>query len=149
MDWADQLNFNGHNNWRLPTALNIDSSGPCERTGCTDSEMGRLDYNADFSLFTNFSSNTIFWSNTESMVLEGYAWDFNFNTHDQVEVIQSALRYAWAVHDGDITAVPLPAAIWLFGSGLLGLAGVWIHENMGREGTSLLFHHMRLRHSPC
>lgn len=27
------------------------------------------------------------------------------------------------VHDGDVAAVPVPAAAWLFGSGLIGLAG--------------------------
>ena len=31
--------------------------------------------------------------------------------------------YAWAVQSGDISAVPVPAAVWLFGSGLIGLAG--------------------------
>ena len=33
------------------------------------------------------------------------------------------IGYAWAVHDGDVGAavVPLPAAAWLFGTGLLGL----------------------------
>ena len=34
-------------------------------------------------------------------------------------------RAVWAVRDGDVlAAVPLPAAVWLFGSGLLGLAGL-------------------------
>jgi len=32
--------------------------------------------------------------------------------------------YAWAVRSGDVSAVPVPAAMWLFGSGLLGLIGV-------------------------
>jgi len=33
-------------------------------------------------------------------------------------------RYAWAVRDGDVLSpVPVPAAAWLFGSGLLGLSG--------------------------
>ncbi len=32
--------------------------------------------------------------------------------------------YAWAVRDGDVGAVPVPAAVWLFGSGLIGLLGV-------------------------
>jgi hypothetical protein len=31
--------------------------------------------------------------------------------------------YAWAVHEGNIGAVPIPAAVWLFGSGLIGLIG--------------------------
>jgi hypothetical protein len=33
--------------------------------------------------------------------------------------------HAWAVRSGDVPAVvPVPAAVWLFGSGLLGLLGV-------------------------
>ncbi|GMQ86854.1 MAG: hypothetical protein BMS9Abin08_0052 [Gammaproteobacteria bacterium] len=36
----------------------------------------------------------------------------------------TADRYAWAVHDGKVSAVPVPAAIYLFGSGLVGLFGV-------------------------
>lgn len=32
-------------------------------------------------------------------------------------------HYVWAVRDGDVTVVPLPAAVWLFGSGLIGLVG--------------------------
>ena len=31
---------------------------------------------------------------------------------------------AWAVMDGDIGAVPIPATVWLSGTGLLGLAGM-------------------------
>jgi hypothetical protein len=39
---------------------------------------------------------------------------------------KTGTRYAWAVSRGDISpaAVPVPAAAWLFGSGLLGLFGV-------------------------
>jgi len=32
--------------------------------------------------------------------------------------------YAWAVYSGDVSAVPVPAAVWLFGSGLMGLVGL-------------------------
>ncbi|MBI5783055.1 MAG: VPLPA-CTERM sorting domain-containing protein, partial [Gammaproteobacteria bacterium] len=32
--------------------------------------------------------------------------------------------YALAVRPGDVAVVPVPAAVWLFGSGLLGLIGV-------------------------
>jgi len=29
--------------------------------------------------------------------------------------------YVWAVRDGDVAAVPLPGAAWLFGSALMGV----------------------------
>ncbi|NJA04148.1 PEP-CTERM sorting domain-containing protein [Methylococcaceae bacterium WWC4] len=32
--------------------------------------------------------------------------------------------FAWAVHQGNIAAVPVPGAVWLFGTGLLGLLGL-------------------------
>jgi len=32
--------------------------------------------------------------------------------------------YAWAVQSGDVSTVSVPAAVWLFGSGLLGLVSV-------------------------
>jgi hypothetical protein len=33
--------------------------------------------------------------------------------------------YAWAVRSGDVvSAVPVPATVWLFGSGLIGLLGI-------------------------
>lgn len=35
---------------------------------------------------------------------------------------QGYSRYAWAVRDGDVSEVPVPAAAWLFASGLLLLA---------------------------
>ena len=51
------------------------------------------------------------------------AWGFDFNNGNQGDGVQTAFAYALAVHDGDIGAVPIPATIWLFGSGLLGLIG--------------------------
>ncbi|MCK5092950.1 MAG: VPLPA-CTERM sorting domain-containing protein, partial [Gammaproteobacteria bacterium] len=50
-----------------------------------------------------------------------------FNTYDGKQSYngKSYSYYAWAVHDGDVGAsvVPVPAAVWLFGSGLIGLVG--------------------------
>ena len=48
---------------------------------------------------------------------------FFFTTGSQYSV-QSGDGFAWAVADGDIGAVPVPAAVWLFGSGLIGLVGL-------------------------
>ncbi len=40
--------------------------------------------------------------------------------------------YAWAVRPGDASAVPIPATVWLFGSGLIGLIG-WARRKQGRR----------------
>jgi len=45
--------------------------------------------------------------------------------------------FALAVRPGDVAAVPLPAAGWLFGSGLLGLIGVVRAPRFVRLGCRL------------
>ena len=64
--------------------------------------------------FTGFDFLTYFgtFGQFESTVLSAGAMDDNFN------VVNSA----WTNYS--VAAVPVPAAVWLFGSGLLGLAGV-------------------------
>ena len=50
---------------------------------------------------------------------------FTLNTNTGNHYVRSHdSHFVWAVHDGDIGAVPIPAAVWLFGSGLIGLVGV-------------------------
>ena len=44
MTWADTLFFAGHSDWRLPSSLNSDGSGPCAGWNCTDSELGHVYY---------------------------------------------------------------------------------------------------------
>ena len=69
-----------------------------------------------------------YWSATEYAPLTSYAWDFNFDDgHQRADnKFDPYVLFAWAVHSGDIGAaiVPIPAAVWLFGSGLLGLMGI-------------------------
>jgi hypothetical protein len=45
--------------------------------------------------------------------------DFWPNTND---------GFAWALRDGDVAAVPVPAAAWLMASSLIGLAGIARHK---------------------
>ena len=56
------------------------------------------------------------------MPMDDYAWAFHMGEGFQEEMAKSILMPAWAVHSGDV--IPIPAAVWLFGSGLLGLVGV-------------------------
>ena len=47
-----------------------------------------------------------------------------FSNGGQNHGSKGANFYGWAVRSGDVSAVPVPAAVWLFGSGLLGLIGI-------------------------
>lgn len=78
--------------------------------------------------FSNIQSN-YYWSATEYVPAPFYnAWYFNFGHGNQNHnFLKSSTFYAWAVRTGDVGAaavVPIPAAAWQFGSGLLGLIGV-------------------------
>ncbi len=75
--------------------------------------------------FTNLQSYT-YWSGTEYAPITDDAWSFNFSNANQYRHNKNGYNrnyYALAVRDGDVAAVPVPAALWLFGSalGLLGL----------------------------
>jgi len=131
-DWAASLVVNGVTGWRLPTTLEPDASctGDDPAFNCTGSEMGHL-FNVEGvsfdtpGLFSNIQNNS-YWSATEysspSGALTG-GWAFSFNNGGQNVQPDDNNLYAWAVYDGDVSAVPVPATVWLFGSGLVGLIG--------------------------
>jgi len=64
-----------------------------------------------------------YWSATEFAPDISKAWAYGIGGGNQQDLPKSHFSFAWAVHDGDVSAVPIPASIWLFGSGLLGLIG--------------------------
>lgn len=78
--------------------------------------------------FSNISDN-VYWSSSYP-AYEDRAWGFDFYNGMQTHHPTTWGVYVWPVHDGDIglalptSAVPIPAATWLFGTGLLGLVGV-------------------------
>lgn len=136
-------NYLGYSNWRLPVALQPDNTCDNQSGGisggfnCTGSEMGHLFYielggtagseisttsNPNLALFHDIQSN-VYWTGTE-YVPNLQAWDFYFSTGSQLLNTEDTSQFAWAVHPGYVTAVPVPAAVWLFGSGLLGLIGM-------------------------
>jgi hypothetical protein len=137
MTWASNLSYYDsvrnvtYTDWRLPT------SDTCFGLNCTGSEMGHLFYtelggtagssilsstDPDLALFTNVQSY-FYWSGTEYAPFTLNAWTFLFGGGYQDANDKSNDLYAWAVRPGDVAAVPVPAAAWLFGSGLLGLIG--------------------------
>ena len=57
------------------------------------------------------------------IILYSSGRDFRFGY--QADGFEFSSLYAWAGRDGDVlVVVPIPAAVWLFGCGLIGLIGV-------------------------
>ena len=91
-------NYLGFNDWRLPTALNFDGTGPCGPAfNCTLSELGNMFYgdlntglggtagvsiiepsfhNDNYNLFRNIQS-FVYWSGTEFSPGSPLAWYFS------------------------------------------------------------------------
>ena len=131
MTWADSLNINGVTGWRLPDTQQPDSScsgGYSNWYNCTGSEMGNLFYNvlggvAEQSIATIHNSNYdlfsniqpwFYWSATEYATdPTTHAWSFYFNGGSQNygKKYTGLIPYAWAVHDGDVGAVPVPPSV--------------------------------------
>jgi len=134
-NWVDNLIVAGVTNWRLPSS-DVDGDGVravCSTLGSactTDNEMGYLleveGITSDTpGPFTNIEFSNKYWTSTEKT--EETIWLFNMTVGGaQTSDFKSTDGYfVWAVHDGDVGAlVPVPAAAWLFISGLLGLIGI-------------------------
>ncbi len=132
----------GINNWRLPETVIPDAG--CETTAsnpppsfgfnCTLSDMGNL-YYEELGLVANDSLTTAraaaenagftnliggpYWSGTENVV--GSSYDFFFNGGSQATLSRAFPGGVLPVAD---FLIPLPAAAWLFLSGLLSLVGL-------------------------
>jgi hypothetical protein len=146
--WASGLTLGGVSGWRLPYISVAAGAGPfadspvdCNTAGevaCRDNELGYMFYqnlggtqgqpilnssDPDLDLFPTLQS-VDYWSGTETADPVGFAWEFDFGDGFQDEFGVSSGLGSWAVHSGDVSAIPVPAAVWLFGSGLLGLVGM-------------------------
>jgi len=104
----------------------------CAGNYCTNSQMGEVYYNEEGGLagrgyFSNVQAYG-YWSSNQNASDSGSAWDF-FTQHGlQYYDAKSFDFYALAV-SGQVTTAPVPGAVWLFGTGLLGLPGLMKRRN--------------------
>jgi len=130
MNWAkanewiaamNSANYLGVNDWRLPTTLQPDPSCGGQSGGNSYGYSIVTTHNANYSLFSNVQPY-LYWSGTVYAPAPGsFAWLFDFGSGDQGYYYQHTAFHAWAVRPGDI--VPVPAAVWLFGSAM-GVFGI-------------------------
>lgn len=127
MRWANNLVYAGYSNWRLPKTppvdLSCDEKDPVGAYGyhCTGGEMGHLFYgvnehglggqagqsimrthNANYSLFSNFSSFGVYWLETEFAPLAQIALNFHTRNGFANANSKSVSLIPWAVRDGDV-----------------------------------------------
>lgn len=138
--WASNLDYLGFDDWRL-ASMSVAGDNPpinCKAVtelSCRDNELDYMyRYNLDFIIGIKKdgtrSIGDVTLSNIEHTYYSAeassptFVYSMRFSDGKQVNNLKNVEGYGWAVRDGDINVVPVPAAAWLFGSGLLSLVVV-------------------------
>jgi hypothetical protein len=146
--WAAGLTLGGVSGWRLPYISVAAGESPissgvvdchtASEIACRDNELGYMFYHnlggtfgqpilssgdPDLALFPTLQPYD-YWSG--SGVFGAIAWGLAFANGTLFSLPPELVIDSWAVHEGNvgIPVVPVPAAAWLFASGLLALVGM-------------------------
>ena len=131
MAWVDQLVLAETDDWRLPS---MDVNGDttiviCDGTNgsvCLDNEYGYLYWESGINTHNQTPFNSVqprpTWSSTPWAPDTTAAWNFDFGDGSRSSWTKEAYEYAWAVRE--LAPIPIPPALYLFGSGLIALVGM-------------------------
>ncbi len=126
LEYYDTVRDITWDDWRLPETPGTTVSDGGIFT--TEGELGYL-YSEGIrvgssSPFINLA-NSYYWTGTDGSnnpIPNGkFAYDFGQGLQRVYHMTNDI--FVWAVRDGDVSSVPIPSAVWLLGSGLIGLVG--------------------------
>jgi hypothetical protein len=137
VQYLNSQNFGGSSQWALPSTPSNGLTG-IGYNSTESGQLGELFYKQLNGIalspmpsgpFSNVQYSAAYWSGTE-FAYPYSAWSFytvggGQGASGNDMYFQS---YAWAVSPGNLAAVPLPAAFWLFGSALAGYIGFNRHK---------------------
>lgn len=143
INYLNNINYAGNNQWRLPSFVtfesgwNTPSNGNIKGNELTElfyqelNSKGAVDADGNYlpdhgilDLENKFDNEQkkLYWSSTELLTDYQRAWGLNMQDGLQLDVTKGDLfgvnYQVWAITNGQISAVPAPAAAWLFASGL-------------------------------
>lgn len=117
LTWVDTLEYAGFSDWRLPSALNSDGSGPCWGFNCNKNELGHLYYEEGiqyptYGIFINAHGR--YWA----------TYDNAYAEFDMTSGFQDAgflSNRAWAVRDVTVVPEPISSTLFIVGGATLGI----------------------------
>ena len=130
-------NVDWDSSWRLPSAgdnpVYADPQATSEMGHLFFSELGHENSFVGGSTTTSELNNSVFnnlfagryWTSTEAAPIPDSAWLFYMDLGTQYYAPKHLGPYGLAVRSGQVTtATPIPGAVWLLGSGIVGLVGL-------------------------
>ncbi len=149
--WINSLNaeaYGGYSDWKLATGVGYFTTGTYSgdptnygtgfglSTDTVNNQLGYLFANelgntpadagaVNFGPFAAIGQqSTVYWSGNVNTTDPSREWAYDTGLVGESDTYQKGVEgYALAVRAGQVSPVPLPAAAWLLGSGLLGLFG--------------------------